>query len=279
MMICFKQSKKFNFFMILCLICVTLLSVGLCLLCTQAGWGWEGDFYRVFSKVGLSVVRRALSVLFLKIGVSGGLAFAIVFAVWNALLTSNSPALLLHFMNDEDGTAASSSSWTRVLLGSSSSASSAEESTGAWPAPPANPGEGGAAEPPNENFQVSPYPYRPDEEIGGDCVLSIKRRLLASNPFPSFEEDYLAHIEAEDLFESKVDIYRLMSVLDPAGNWIGQGSQALENSRSASGEHSLETLSRMYEELQRDRAAGPTFRSLQSKMFSRRQLNDENSST
>lgn len=266
----------------LILICVTLLSlsVGLSLL-SLAGWG---DLCGI---VLFSMVRRALSVFLLKfllkIGVSGGLVFAIVFAVREALLTSNSPALLLYFMNDEDGTAASSSSWTRVLLGSDSDSDSAEESTARAnrdaPVPLANPGEGEAAGPSNQISPATAYPYSPDEEIGGDCVLSIQRRLLASNPFPSLEENYLALIQAEDLFEIKVDIYRLMSVLDPSGNWIGQGSRALENPHSASGEHSLETLYNMYEELQRDRGSSPTFLSLQSKMFSRRQLNDENSST
>lgn len=36
-----------------------------------------------------------------------------------------------------------------------------------------------------------PYPYRPDEVIGGDSVRSIQSRLLAKDPSPSYEEKWL----------------------------------------------------------------------------------------
>ncbi|GKF63399.1 hypothetical protein Tco_0186847, partial [Tanacetum coccineum] len=47
------------------------------------------------------------------------------------------------------------------------------------------------------------FPYEPDELIGGDSILSIQRRLLASYPFPSAEEIDFARIQAKDLFDVK----------------------------------------------------------------------------
>lgn len=69
-----------------------------------------------------------------------------------------------------------------------------------------------------------PYPYQPDEILGGDCVLSIQRRLLAKDPSPSFEVCQMARIQAEDLFEVKAEIIRRMAVLDPTGDWMGRGA-------------------------------------------------------
>lgn len=68
-------------------------------------------FHSILSKAGVSLVGRALSFFLIQKGFSGGLALAIVFSA-RALLTSEAPAALLHFMN-EDGSsaAASSSSW------------------------------------------------------------------------------------------------------------------------------------------------------------------------
>ena len=58
-----------------------------------------------------------------------------------------------------------------------------------------------------------------------------------------------ARIEAEDLFEVKVEIIQQMAVLDPSGDWTGRGARALDNPRAASGEPSLIELYRLRDEL------------------------------
>ena len=79
-----------------------------------------------------------------------------------------------------------------------------------------------------------PYPYLPDEVIGGDCVGSIQHRLLDHNTTPSAPEIELARYQAEDLLRSrKVDIIRQMAGLDPTGDWMGKGARALDNPRTA----------------------------------------------
>ncbi|XP_031375568.1 uncharacterized protein LOC116190076 [Punica granatum] len=94
-----------------------------------------------------------------------------------------------------------------------------------------------------------PYPYHEDEVIGGDSVLSIRERLLGSHSNRSAEEIYLAHLDAEDRFEVKVDIIRHMAVLDPSGDWEGRGARALDNPRTSTGEDSLKNLSRLRDQL------------------------------
>ncbi|KAI3671275.1 hypothetical protein L2E82_53463 [Cichorium intybus] len=64
--------------------------------------------------------------------------------------------------------------------------------------PPARPVMQGAA---NRTMPYVPFPYDPDEVIGGDSVRSIQRRLLSGKASPSYIEIYLAQIDAEDLFE------------------------------------------------------------------------------
>ena len=112
------------------------------------------------------------------------------------------------------------------------------------PANPVAPGEAGI--PP-----VVPYPYQEDEMIGGDSVLSIRKRLLASNSEPSAEAIYLAHLDAQDRFEVKVDIIRHMAVLDPSGDWMVLGARALDNPHASSseGEPSLIELLSLRDEL------------------------------
>lgn len=65
--------------------------------------------------------------------------------------------------------------------------------------------------------------------IGGDSVLSIQQRLNQKFGNPSSEEIDRARIEAEDLFEVKVDIRRQMETLDPGGDWERRGARALDN--------------------------------------------------
>ncbi|KAK7322017.1 hypothetical protein VNO80_35201 [Phaseolus coccineus] len=84
-----------------------------------------------------------------------------------------------------------------------------------------------------------------NEIIGGDSVESIERRLLGRFSSPSAHEITMARIEAEDLFEVKVEIIQQMAVLYPSGDWTGRGARALDNPRAASGEPSLIELYRL----------------------------------
>ena len=43
----------------------------------------------------------------------------------------------------------------------------------------------------------------------------------------------MARIQAEDLFEVKVEIIQQMADLDPTGDWMGRGARALENPHTA----------------------------------------------
>ncbi|KAI5385427.1 hypothetical protein KIW84_072142 [Lathyrus oleraceus] len=90
-----------------------------------------------------------------------------------------------------------------------------------------------------------PYPYPHDEILGGDSVESIQRRLLGGSPSPSAHLIQMARIQAEDLFEVKVDICQVMAGLHPGGDWMGRGARALDNPRTFTGEDSLENLSRL----------------------------------
>lgn len=108
---------------------------------------------------------------------------------------------------------------------------------------------GEEAGPANQTPRVVPYPYQPDEVIGGDSVLLIQHRLLATDPSPSATKMEFTRIQAEDLFEVKVDIIFQMSVLNPEGDWFGQGARALENSRTRTGEESLEKLHTLLSDL------------------------------
>lgn len=123
---------------------------------------------------------------------------------------------------------------------------------------------------------VVPFPYEEDEVIGGDSVNSIKGRLLAKYSFPSSEVIWMARIEAEDLFEVKVEIIRLMAGLDPTGDWMGRGARALDNPRTATGE---EKLYEKLEDLSRRGVRSETFWKLKGSFFFLRQDPPQNSST
>lgn len=175
----------------------------------------------------------------------------------------------------------SSSSWTEdsfgigVILESWPTTTTTEGTSvnqpEAGPVPPGNPvaSPGGEAGPANQTLPVVPYPYQPDEVIGGDCVLSIERRLLAKYSFPSSEVIQLTRIQAEDLFEVKVEIIKLMAGLDPTGDWMGRGARALENSRTATGEESLERLYALLEDLQRGGVRSSTYFKLKGNVLPR----------
>lgn len=169
-----------------------------------------------------------------------------------------------------------SGSWRKYLNFSSENEEKAEADSGAGggsvnqpearPVPPANqvasPGEGAD---PSRPFEA--YPYQPDEVIGGDSVSSIEGRLLAKYPLPSFEVIRLAHIQAEDLFEAKVDIIRRMALLDPQGDWMGRGARALDNPRTATGEESLERLLSLRDELNSQGSLDQAFAHLKGKVL------------
>jgi len=100
-------------------------------------------------------------------------------------------------------------SWPKTPFPESESGTSVNQPEAGF-GPPANPvaPPGEEAGLPNPPPRVVPYPYQPDEMIGGDSVLSIQHRILDKSPksVSSYEEVYQARIDAEDLFEVKVDI-------------------------------------------------------------------------
>ena len=105
----------------------------------------------------------------------------------------------------------------------------------------------------------APYPYPVDEIIGGDCVQSIQRRILGANLNPSAHDMQMSRIQAEDLFELKVQIIRKMAGLHPSGDWMGWGARALDNPRTATGEEDLARLHQMLDDLQSRNEQSATF--------------------
>nr|AOT98968.1 hypothetical protein [Oryza rufipogon] len=104
-----------------------------------------------------------------------------------------------------------------------------------------------------------PYPHQLNEIIGGDSVESIQRRLLGTNWNPSAHDIRMARMQAEDLFEVKVDIIRKMAGLHPSGDWMGWGARALDNPRTATGEEDLARLHQMLDDLQSGNSQSATF--------------------
>ncbi|KAI5666712.1 hypothetical protein M9H77_16565 [Catharanthus roseus] len=121
---------------------------------------------------------------------------------------------------------------------------------------------GEEAGPANQTPRAVPYPYQPDEKA----------------PFPSSEMIEMAQIQAEDLFEVKVEIIKLMAGLDPTGDWMGRGTRALENSRTSTGECSLEKLYEKLEDMQRGGVQSSTFWEFKKGKMLLRIDSDENSS-
>lgn len=148
---------------------------------------------------------RTLAFGLSKVGCAGGLTMPISLAVRAALTTETFPFLSLFMLPGE----ASSSAPTAVQQ-----------------QPPAGPS--------NPPLPVEPYPYTDTEVIGGDSVSAIQRRLLEKDPSPSAEIIQRTRLDAQDLFEVKVDIIRTMAQWDPTGDWMARG--ALDNARTTSGE-------------------------------------------
>lgn len=127
--------------------------------------------------------------------------------------------------------------------------------------------------PPEEKF-----PYHRDEVIGGDSVNSIEWRLLAKVNSPTVLDLKLARINAQDLFEIKVDIIQYMAGLDPEGDWLGRGARALDNPRTATGEPSVERLHALLEDLNQRGVQSDTFPFLKQKVLRKREeVGDDNS--
>jgi hypothetical protein len=201
----------------------------------------------------LSLGGRVLSFALRGLGLTGGLARAIGWLVRALFSAAADGGISFGSSVIPHGAAESTSSeWltytTDMLEDSGSSGRSGSTSTvnqplpGAQAAPPALPVMQEAAA-----NQPVPYPYPYNEFIGGDSVESITRRLLEGSPFPSAHAIKMAQIDAEDLFEAKVDICRVMAGLDPEGDWLRRGARALDNPRTRTGEDSLENLLRLRE--------------------------------
>ena len=120
-----------------------------------------------------------------------------------------------------------------------------------------------------------PYPYQPDDVIGGD---SFQSRLLRRFDLPTYEQIQLARFDAQDLFEVKVEIIRKMASLDPTGDWLGRGARALDNPRTSTGEESLDRLYAKWEALNRDGVRSDTFVELKEKLIYKRLDEPEHSS-
>ena len=144
------------------------------------------------------------------------------------------------------------------------------------PNPVASPGE--EAGPSNQPLPIEAYPYTDTEVIGGESVSAIQLRLLEKYPSPSAAIIERARLEAQDLFEVKVEIIRQMTALDPEGDWMGRGARALDNPRTATGEESLERLFSLLDNLREGEVESQAFSQLKSKVF-RRRNDDENSAS
>ncbi|GJX64353.1 hypothetical protein Tco_0298696 [Tanacetum coccineum] len=138
---------------------------------------------------------------------------------------------------------------------------------------------GDEAGPSNQPPQGVPYPYHPEQVIGGDSVLSIERRLLSGQTTPSPLDIYLARIDAEDLFEAKVKILQRMAELDPTGDWERRGARALDNPRTATGEESLERRLSLFSDLDQGGRGSEAFVKLRGKVFRRETPPSEGSGT
>lgn len=235
-------------------------------------WLIDGIMYldMIVVKLKSILLSRFFHLLLSRLGCCCGVIIAAIFALFDQSILG-----LGNMMMPSGGSGATWKEDTReidVLLESFSETDETGSSVNqpvAPPVPPANPvaSPGEEAGPANQVPPMVPYPYRPDEIIGGDSVDAIQRRLLARYNFPSYEQIQFARIDAEDRFEVKVDIIQIMAGLDPTGNWMGRGARALDNPRTATGEPSLEQLYALLEDLNRGGVQSATFADFKNRII------------
>lgn len=180
---------------------------------------------------------------------------------------------------DREVTSSSSGNWRQYLnLSSDKEGDSAPDPSTAR-APNQGQQQGEEAGPSNQPLPGEAYPYTDTEVIGGDSVSAIQLRLLEKYPSPSAAIIERARLEAQDLFEVKVEIIKLMAGLDPQGDWMGRGARALENPRTATGEESLERLYSLLDNLKEGEVESQAFSQLKSKVFRIWHDDDQNSAS
>ncbi|KAG5606561.1 hypothetical protein H5410_028053 [Solanum commersonii] len=96
--------------------------------------------------------------------------------------------------------------------------------------------------------------------FSGILVFSVRGSLpLSVNPteapskysyIPPIGIMYLDEIEEKYLFEVKVEILKIMAVLDPMGDLLGREARALDNLCTTTGEHSLDKLHTLLSDLE-----------------------------
>ena len=237
--------------------------------------GVDLDLDFVLQKLNSMLLAKGIRFLFSRLGWFGLL-------VEGLLVLGDNSGGWCNMMAPSGGSGATWKEDTReidILLESSWETEDTGSSVNQPVAPPANqvafPGE--EAGPSNP---VRPFPYHDDDLIGGDSVRAIEQRfverLRAKKPSPSLEDYRLARIQAEDQFEVKVEIIKLMAGLDPKGDWMGRGARALENPRTAT---ALEKLYKILDELKQGGVDSPVFSHLQSKVFRIWHDDDQNSAS
>ena len=254
----FRQSF-YSFLILSTLLCVCYIFF-LCL-------GAIDVFHGLLSKAGIQTIPSLLK----RVGCSSTLAFVIVVALRATINGLDAESIKMMAPSGSSG------SWTYLYFPSTSTEGTSVNQPAAGPVPPGN--AVASTEEAASPARPDPFPYQPDEVIGGDSVLSIQRRLLSPYVFPSAEIIERARIEAEDLFEVKVDIIRRMTPLDPEGDWLGRGARAFDNPRTSTGEESLERLYRLLDDLNQGGVESSAFRSLRGRVFRRRDALDEHSVT
>lgn len=255
------------FYAVLLILSLLLLCYFLCL-----ALGSISLFEAFFCKIFLFLGGRALSFALFKWGCSGSLALAIVFSIRTLLSGEAAPfSANMMFGANSGATWKEDTREINVLLESFSETEDTGSSVNQPVAPPVPPANQVAS--PGPSNPVRPFPYHDADIIGGDSVLSIQERLLAKNPSPSLQDYRLARLDAEDLFEIKVDIIRQMTPLDPEGDWMGRGARALDNPRTATGEESLERLYHLLDDLKQGGVESQAFSHLKGRVF--RRWNDD----
>lgn len=130
-----------------------------------------------------------------------------------------------------------------------------------------------------ERARPAPAPYDLIFLIwkGDDSVESIQLRLLSGFPSPSAHDIDMARIQAQDLFEVKVEIIRAMAVLHPRGDWLRRGARAMDNPRTATGGESLSHLHALLHDLNQNGIRSSAFVKLQERVLLKRDDLDANS--